>query len=77
MTMSNVPDCVGVPESVADESGLDTSVKPDGNPVADQVKGGENEPPDAVNVCVGYNTPLVPPGKLVGEIRTRIWFSRF
>ncbi len=35
--MSNVPVCDGVPASVPVESGLDTIVKPDGNPVADQV----------------------------------------
>jgi hypothetical protein len=44
-----VPVCVGVPESVPP----DDNVKPDGNPVADQVKGGENEPPDAVNIIAG------------------------
>lgn len=45
----NVPDCVGVPESVPPGD----TVSPAGNPVADHVKGGTNAPPDAINVNDG------------------------
>jgi len=47
MAKSNVPVCVGVPESTP---ALD-NVKLGGNPVADHVKGGSNAPPPVtVNV---------------------------
>ena len=50
MVTVNVPDCTsGVPENVPS----DVNVRPVGNPLADHVKGGENEPPVAVMVWVG------------------------
>src|SRR5258706_11220319 len=69
----NVRHCAGVPDSVPP----DDKDNPAGNPVCDQVKGGENAPPDAVNVVAAYATPLVPLGTPVGVIWTNIWLSRF
>ena len=56
MVKSNVPDCVGVPESVAVESEFDTNDNPGGNPPKPDTKlhvnVGENAPPDAVKLIV-------------------------
>ena len=74
MIMSNVPDCVGVPEIVPPL----LIPKPGGKPdAADHVEGGVNAPPVTVKVTGGYATPLVPFGRLDGEIWTRTSFSRF
>jgi len=51
---SNVPDCVGVPENVPpfNTAAEFVTIRPEGNPVADHVKGGTNAPPVAENVML-------------------------